>query len=300
MKKMGLYAGITLLVILLYGCKGQGNEVIQDSIETETEETAENIQDNAFTVSVSELPCAAKEGKMEENKIAWNVESASVSDSDFTITLGMLFEDFEYYEEEAPTEYEDGWPRNYIGFLTIYGVDHHLYSHAYTDFYIVTSDYNFAINDISGEKIYIQEINLTTPRFCTSRGISVGVTLDELLEAYGEPMKVRYNEPNWIEYSYYDGYVATNFYWNLEEKQITKISLSIVSRRYALAYSGLPFSKTLIKAFPVPNLSNEEDYEEIQDNAFTVSVSELPCAVKEGKAEEKNCVECRKRIGQRF
>ncbi|MDE6713265.1 MAG: hypothetical protein K2K20_05960 [Lachnospiraceae bacterium] len=96
MKKMELYAGIMLLLVLLYGCKGGGNELIQDNIETETVENYEEIQDNAFTVSASEISGVAKE----EDEVVWNAENALVSDSDFIITLGTLLADFEYTEED--------------------------------------------------------------------------------------------------------------------------------------------------------------------------------------------------------
>lgn len=125
MGKMRLYAGILILAILLYGCKGQENGSIQDNIniETETEDTVESMQDNAGAEEDTETMQQPEADKTKWNEPLWNVESASVSDSDFTITLGTLYEDFDYNEEEAPTEYEDGWPRNYIGFVTIYGVD---------------------------------------------------------------------------------------------------------------------------------------------------------------------------------
>lgn len=68
----------------------------------------------------------------------------------------------------------------------------------------------------------------------------MGATLDELMEAYGEPAEVRYGGPSWIEYSYYDGYVVARFYCDPEEKQVTTISLGIVSSRSAYFIPDYP------------------------------------------------------------
>lgn len=225
MKKMELYAGIMLLTVLLCGCKGQENEIIQDGIETETKETAENTQDNAFTISASELPCAAKEGKTEENEVAWNVERASVSDSNYTVTIGTLLEDFEYPEEDLLGERVD----NYCGLVSVNRVWHDLYIRSYTDFAVFTSDYNPATHEISGENKYIVSISLQTSRFYTNRGITVGATLDELRKAY-HGAKLIYKEESAsgrLIYTYEEGTLKTCFYVDKEQNRVTELTLYV-------------------------------------------------------------------------
>ncbi len=226
MRKMELYAGIMLLIILLFGCKGQENEIIQDNIETETGENDENIHDNVLTVSTSEISYAVKEGKTEEKEAVLNVERASVSDSDFTITLGMLFEDFEYYEEELPTVIVG----NCAGNIYAYGAWHDVYFHPYTDLTVYTSDYNPVNHDMSGENIYIVQIDIDTSRFCTSRGITIGTTLDELMEAYQDENLVEVDQdvPVRFRYIHKEEYMCTSFYMDMEQQQVTRISLALV------------------------------------------------------------------------
>lgn len=225
MKKMELYAGIMLLLVLLNGCKGQENEIIQDNIETETE-NYEEIQDNAYTVSASEISCAVKEGKREENEVVWNAENASVKDSDFTITLGMLFKDFEYYGEESPTVIVD----NCVGNVYAYGAWHDVYFHPYTDLTVYTSDYNPVTHDMSGEDKYIVQIDIDTSRFCTSRGITAGTSLDELREAYRNEnlVEVDRDVADRYRYVYKEGYICTSFYMDMEQQQVRRISLALV------------------------------------------------------------------------
>lgn len=236
MRKIGLYARIITIVLFLCSCTKTENELIQDSTETVEgiqdpagmEEDIEIVRaeewDDEFTISGSDIPDMMNKTKIIQS--FWDMESASVSDSDVTITLGTLFEDFIYDETEIPSEIV---VNNYVGSVNIHGVYHDWYFHNYTDFYINTSDYNLVTHDMSGRNIYILQINLTTSRFCTSRGITIGAALEEIETAYAdvELVEVRENEPYWINYIYDDGYVRTGFYLDTEDKQVIKISLSL-------------------------------------------------------------------------
>lgn len=181
-------------------------------------------REDGFIIGGFDIPDMMNKTKVFES--LWDMESASVSDSNDTITLGTLFEDFIYDEKEIPSEIVVD---NYVGSVNIHGVWHDWYFHTYNDFYINTSDYNLAARDLSGNNIYILQINLTTPRFCTSRGITIGASLEEIEIAYAdvELVEVRQNEPYWINYTYDDGYVRTSFYFDTEDKQVIKISLSL-------------------------------------------------------------------------
>lgn len=100
-----------------------------------------------------------------------------------------------------------------------------MYFHNYADISIYTTDYNPMINDMSGENIYIQSIILWTPRFCTSKGITVGATIDELKEAYGSENLELLDEdiPERIRYQYVAGSVHTDFY--IEQGKVKEIWL---------------------------------------------------------------------------
>ena len=156
------------------------------------------------------------------NEVTEINESSSVSDSNFTITLGTLFKDFHYDEEEI---FSESSANNLVGTVLIDGRPHDVYFHNYADISIYTTDFNPMINDMSGENIYIQSIILWTPRFCTSKGITVGATIDELKEAYGSENLELLDEdiPERIRYQYVAGSVHTDFY--IEQGKVKEIWL---------------------------------------------------------------------------
>lgn len=218
MGKIRLYAGIIILAFLLNGCKEQENPNNQNDVEAEGKEGIENIS----TISTSDILYEEEESKIISNEVAEINESASVSDSQFTITLGMLFKDFHYDEEEI---FSESSVNNLIGSVIVNGKAHEWYFHTYTDFSLHTTDYNPVINDMSGENVYIIQIILRTPRFCTSKGITVGATIDELKEVYGsENLKLLEEDvPERTRYEYVDGCVKTDFY--MEQGEVKEITL---------------------------------------------------------------------------
>lgn len=62
MRKLGLYAGIIIIVFFLSSCTKQENELIQDNMETE--ETAERLQDHAG-IKEDTKTCRLRRGKMD-------------------------------------------------------------------------------------------------------------------------------------------------------------------------------------------------------------------------------------------
>lgn len=172
---------------------------------------------------IDNIGTAVEEGsEISGNEVTEINESSSVSDSDFTITLGTLFKNFHYNEEEI---FSESSANNLVGTVYIDGRPHDVYFHNYADISIYTTDYNPMINDMSGENIYIQSIILWTPRFCTSKGITVGATIDELKEAYGSENLELLDEdvPERIRYQYVAGSVHTDFY--IEQEKVKEIWL---------------------------------------------------------------------------
>lgn len=227
MKKAGIYAGIIILILLLNGCKEQENESKQGAIGTIVKESIVNIsleagEENPFIVNVPEMSYEVEESEVSSNEVAEINESASVSDSKFTITVGTLLEDFYYDEEEI---FFESSANNLVGTVNVGGRNHNVYFHAYTDISIQTTDYNLIINDMSGRNIYIKTIILWTPRFCTSKGITVGVTVDELKDVYGSENLELLDEdvPERTRYRYVDGNITMDFY--IEQELITEIHL---------------------------------------------------------------------------
>lgn len=110
--------------------------------------------------------------------------SATVHDPDFKITLGTLFSDFTYDEEEIMSEVVD----NRIGTVEVNGKNHDWYFHDYGDISLYTTDYNEITGDMSGHNVYIMQIVLHTSRFKTAREIGVGARVNELKDAYGDEL----------------------------------------------------------------------------------------------------------------
>lgn len=219
MKNILLGSGV---VIALMGCGATDNltsEMSELSLELQGEfsETKQK--------SVNEMLQYSQLSRQADNieGIAEIYESASVSDSKFTITVGTLLEDFYYDEEEI---FSESSVNNLVGAVDVGGRRHDVFFHAYTDISIYTTDYNLIINDMSGINIYIKSIILWTPRFCTSKGITVGATVDELKDVYGSENLELLDEdvPERTRYEYVDGIVTTDFY--IEQGLITEIRLS--------------------------------------------------------------------------
>lgn len=88
------------------------NEVQIDAVcEEKTESSTEEQMKEAEYFAAPEdmfdaclLGDEVNSSQVSSNEVAEINESASVSDSNFTITLGMLFKDFHYDEEEIPSD----------------------------------------------------------------------------------------------------------------------------------------------------------------------------------------------------
>lgn len=139
-------------------------------------------------------------------------EAASVYDEEFTLTLGMNLEEFrDYYGEEyIPSTVT---PTQLIGTQMIDGTYYKWYFFAYEDVSIDTTNYNRKTGDSS--EYTICQINLwDSPRFHTSKGISIGDTLEELTEAYGKALKLTDVERYDCSYDYTENGIVTSFYIN--------------------------------------------------------------------------------------
>lgn len=222
MKKIGLYVKTIILTVLLYGCQIREGESLQYNTEIEIGETEESTHDNAEVENIGIMQIAGMKNKEIDDLL--DFESASVSDAGYIITLGTLFEDFKYHEEELQTAVVD----NYATIKYVYGAWHDVYFHPYTDLTIYTSDYDPMLYDASGEKIYIVAIELNTSHFFTSRGINIGTAFTELREAYrGVKPIYKEEETNRLIYTYEEGRVKTCFCVDKEREQVTEISLYI-------------------------------------------------------------------------
>ena len=141
-----------------------------------------------------------------------DVESATVSDGIYNITLEADFDSFVagYGEEELPSDVGT----NLIGSVEVNGIYHNFYFHAFRDFVLDTSSFNLLNGDNSGYYDYIKTIMLTTPRFQTSDGFRVGMKAAELEEQYGNGlMKDRENEYDGsYDYTYKNNEVEFRFH----------------------------------------------------------------------------------------
>lgn len=151
------------------------------------------------------------------------VEGASVYDGEYTLTLGMEFEEFQDYygEEYIPSR---STPTQLIGTQKIDGKYYDWYAYDYEDISIITTDYNRKTGDSS---IYtICGIDLwDTPRFHTSKGITIGDTLEELETAYGKELKLTDGEGHDCGYVYTENGIVTQFY--MDEDSIVNISIQL-------------------------------------------------------------------------
>ncbi|MGN0130933.1 MAG: hypothetical protein ACI4AA_00655 [Lachnospiraceae bacterium] len=142
---------------------------------------------------------------------------ASVEDGELTLTLGMTVEDFyDYYgEEEIPSE---STPTQLIGTDVIDGVYYKWYFHNFDDISVSTTNYHVADKNLSDDDYVLCGIKLWTSRFHTSKGIKVGDTLAEVIEAYGDDLQESNDEGT---YYVVDGGITTSFY--IEKDCVTSI-----------------------------------------------------------------------------
>lgn len=105
------------------------------------------------------------------------IKEATVTDGVSSITLGMHLEDFAYGEKMYPWN-ETDWDNKMLPF---------------NDFTLYACPYNYSIGDDGSIYYhhYIYGFYLSTPRFETSDGIRVGMTLEDLKEIYGEELIIR-------------------------------------------------------------------------------------------------------------
>lgn len=145
----------------------------------------------------------------------------TVTDGESAIALGELFKEFyDSYPEEV--RLSDSTPTQIVTSVEIEGgIYRNIYFLNYDDIGVNLIGYNQLNGDISGEQLYVLCITLDTPRFSTSKGIRVGMTVDELIKAYGR-IDVEYEEGMWNCTYEKDG---LDIEFDVEEGKISAIHL---------------------------------------------------------------------------
>lgn len=164
-----------------------------------------------------------EEKSVEEMLIAIDKnECASVHDGEMTLNLGMTLKDFNaYYNEEEIVS--ESTPTNLITNDVIEGKYYKWYFHDYEDISISTT--NYCVEENLAEYDYIvYKFTLWTSRFHTSKGISVGSTLNELEAAYGENLELVEAD----RYEYKESDVAIRFF--MEHNRVEKIE--VIAMKY--------------------------------------------------------------------
>lgn len=97
------------------------------------------------------------------------------------------------------------------------------YIHMYIDAYIYTSNAFYDTKNISFEKYFITEINVSSNNFKTNRNITIGNTYDEIIKKYGENYTIKDNS-NDIIYTLDD---KTLMFYLDENNVLTNINMQI-------------------------------------------------------------------------
>lgn len=139
--------------------------------------------------------------KMAENE----EEPAPLQPSDFAVTdgenevvLDMFYDDFAFSKPEIPMD------TNFVGEVYAETGVYRYNMHAYEDLIIYTSNANYNLKDRSQYDYYISQISLKNEVFRTPRGITIGSSMEEVLQAYGMGKKYAKDGGYSILYSYND------------------------------------------------------------------------------------------------
>ncbi|MCH5281251.1 MAG: hypothetical protein J1E61_07235 [Lachnospiraceae bacterium] len=233
MKKAHFFRSLMLIwlvgTVVLSGCGSREEELLTDSHSLGIGNKLRLNESRPYSISMKIFdPVGQKQWELEgELKYSVNiledVESATVTDGSYSITLGMDFADVAY-EEELPQSGEwitpiwyNTWP--------IY----HTY-HDYEDIRIYTGEYNPINGDYTGFHDYVLEVIFFTPRFSNSDGIKVGMTEEDLIGVYGEDLErglIIYGDGSY--YCYFDDgeYTHMEFHINFQGK-IEEMSVEIM------------------------------------------------------------------------
>lgn len=157
----------------------RGGTKTNNNVNTENYSNADEIREsNKMTASVNILPGHNTYFNGFERKTNLRYDDvASVTDLNYTFAIGTYYDE-DYYQEKAESfsHLGDGWLVNGC-FCTCYYYN-------YKDINLTETTYNPIIRDYSGEKLYLGNIILTSPRFSTKKGIHVGSPIDEIFKAY--------------------------------------------------------------------------------------------------------------------
>lgn len=142
----------------------------------------------------------------------------SVYDGELTLTLGMT-DFFGYYGEEYIPSHST--PTQLVGTELIDEKYYKWYFYDFTDIGVILTNYNKRTGD--SDRYIVCMIDLRTPRFHTSRGIKVGDTLEELMEAYGDDLEMTDVYYCDCRYDYVENGITTSFY--IEQNIIAEIEM---------------------------------------------------------------------------
>lgn len=108
-----------------------------------------------------------------------------IKDENLEIHLGDKYDDFSIDEEEIE---DNASENNFVGDQTINGNYYKWFYHKFSDILIESAGYGVANNDFDtySPTYYLSYIELWSSKYTTDKGISIGSTLEEVKEAYGE------------------------------------------------------------------------------------------------------------------
>ena len=220
-----------------------------------------------------------------------NEEDLTVTDGTNMITLDSLYDTFETTEEEINTNNSED---NYVGEIPVGEYIYKTYSHRYKDFEIYTSNMNYPYNEDDIDTYYITQIDLTSSKYMTARGASVGVDIDEVYDLYGEgkltsdtdetnntDKELIYQFNNYELSFTYDGQGVvkkiTLVVLPLEEDSNTKANNSVKNESDILAYSTVQgeidsYMTEFSNQYTNTVLELDEDNSGIEINTGTINI----------------------------
>ena len=150
------------------------------------------------------------------------MESA-VYDSEAVAVLGEKYDGFvnRYPEEELP--WNGITVDNRMTTVKAGGHLRDIIFHPYEDIMPYTTNFKLVNGKLLEENLYIVFIDLDTPRYCTSRGVRVGMTKEELQAAY-DNLESKDRAELGTNYYYTNGSLHITF--SVKEGEIYHIRLS--------------------------------------------------------------------------
>ena len=162
-----------------------------------------------------------------------NIQGDSVkplSESDFTIadgksSIGLYkeFKDLKIEKQELKNE------NNYVGEIASGDYFYKYYIHNYDDFDLYLSNANYNLKGKKFDDRYIAQITLKNKcNFKTSRGITIGSSLKNVMDAYGQRTAINVNGVDCLEYQFNDMGLCFDINSN---QTVSRIVLNIIVKK---------------------------------------------------------------------